>query len=301
MIIIAFIAYLFWAVLGFLFWIPLLVRVISAFCGSLVYNMIIHNPSNIHNSKTSLDLAINFYAKGFKSIHSALYEDKKPDSSASSNNEFHFLSFFSQVLWSIVFWGTIIIPLTGTEFNFRRQYAFKETFDTDTEWMTYENNHSSIKVKDNKLIVQCKDDPNDNSYGVVFATSRFLMYNCPSKYTIYMTCELINGDFNKPFGLILTDTGERSYIKFQILKEKYGKVSIVFNNTNQEVSTSGEVEANTRIYKIKLEVKGNVYTYFLNNKKIHTDNFGGFTPYYFGAFVYRTQIAEFSDVEIVKN
>lgn len=111
MIVIAAIAYAFWAVLGFIFWIPLLVRVVAGFCGTLIYNMVINNPANIHNSKISLDLAISFYPKGFETIHSTLFE-KNNAGYKSTSTEFHFMAFFGQLLWTLFFWALIILPLT---------------------------------------------------------------------------------------------------------------------------------------------------------------------------------------------
>lgn len=111
MIVIAYIAYIFWAVLGLFFWLPLLFRVVAGFCGTLVYNMIVNNPNNIKNSKISLDLAVSFYAKGFQMIHSTLYE-KQNTSNVSESKDFHFMSFFGQILWTILFWSITISPLT---------------------------------------------------------------------------------------------------------------------------------------------------------------------------------------------
>lgn len=110
MIIIEIIVFIFWAVLGFLFWLPLLFRVIAGFCGSLLYNMAVNNPDGIRDSKVSLDLAISFYAKGFQTIHSSLYENQN-ETRAIRNNEFHLTSFFGQILWTLLFWGLTFSPI----------------------------------------------------------------------------------------------------------------------------------------------------------------------------------------------
>jgi len=133
MIIIEFIAIAFWAILGLIFWIPLLVRIIAGFCGTLIFNMVINNPEAIHKSKISLDLAVSFYSRGFQTIKSALESTyfKNDTLIAQSNNnsntedginnsegalakdEFNVLSFVAQLLWTIIFWGLTLFSLFG--------------------------------------------------------------------------------------------------------------------------------------------------------------------------------------------
>lgn len=127
MIIIAIIAYIFWAVLGLFFWLPLLFRVIAGFCATLVYNMVVNNPERIQDSKISLELAIGFYSKGFQTIHSTLYE--KPITSGNKkSSEFHFMSFLGQVLWTILFWGLTIFPFTKFDIsNYVKTFGYSTT------------------------------------------------------------------------------------------------------------------------------------------------------------------------------
>jgi hypothetical protein len=107
--IIAYIAYVFWAILGFIFWVPLMVRIIAAFCGSLAYNMVIQNPGAIQQSRISLELAISFYVKGFRMIHDTIFEPGKK-ATVSPVKDFHLYSFIAQVAWTIIFWGTLLLP-----------------------------------------------------------------------------------------------------------------------------------------------------------------------------------------------
>ena len=57
MIIIQVISIAFWAILGLLFLMPLLFRIIAAFCCIIVFSMVVNNPGAIRKSKLSLDLA----------------------------------------------------------------------------------------------------------------------------------------------------------------------------------------------------------------------------------------------------
>lgn len=105
------IARIFWGVLGFIFWIPLIVRIIAAFCATLVYNMVIHNPAAIQKSRISLDLAITFYKQGFAMIDKTT-SGSNVNMSFSSNPdaEFNIGSFIGQVIWTLIFWGILIFP-----------------------------------------------------------------------------------------------------------------------------------------------------------------------------------------------
>ncbi|MEO5561772.1 MAG: hypothetical protein ABIR18_00025 [Chitinophagaceae bacterium] len=118
MIIIAGIAYFFWTILGMIFWIPLVVRVVAGFCGSLVYNMVTNNPENIQRSKESLDLALSFYVRGFINIKSALFngtqlQNKNANSSLDFKPKFDSGSFIAQIIWTIIFWAGVILPFVG--------------------------------------------------------------------------------------------------------------------------------------------------------------------------------------------
>ena len=115
--IIAYIAFAFWAVLGFIFWVPLMFRIVAAFCASLAYNMVIQNPGAIQKSRISLELAISFYAKGFSMISDTIFEPGKK-AIANPAEDFHLYSFIAQVVWTIIFWGTILLPFYWHKINF---------------------------------------------------------------------------------------------------------------------------------------------------------------------------------------
>lgn len=114
--IVGIIALIFWAILGLIFWIPLLFRIVAAFCGNLIYNMIVNNPERILQSKSSLELAINFYSRGFEIISSTIYEKPK-ETVIQGKNEFHISSFIGQLIWTLLFWGLTIYPFYKNSIN----------------------------------------------------------------------------------------------------------------------------------------------------------------------------------------
>ncbi len=278
-----------------------IVRVIAGFCSSLVYNMIVERPGNMTNSKYSLEQAIGFYSNGFRTIHSTLYEEKNKPNSNKKNEEFAIIPFIAQIAWSIIFWGSLIVPFTGWDFSFNREYIFKENFKSGEKWNTYEDNRANIKIKEGKLFVQCKEDPNDNSYEWTMTKCTFPMYNCPSKYTLEIKCELIAGIESRPFGLIFADRGGVNFIRFSANGAKKGSVTIKSNNEYKETCKDVTINSKSKDYEIRIEVRADTYTYYLNDTEICSDKFGGFVPYYFGAFVSRSQSAEFDDIFITKD
>lgn len=119
-----------WAILGLLFWIPLLLRVITAYAVSIIYNMVSESDANIEKTRTSLTYAIGFYAEGFYRIENSLSEETpfnnqapRIDKSSSS-----ITSFLSNLLWTIVFWGVLIIPFIDNPLT-----SITQVFSSDKE------------------------------------------------------------------------------------------------------------------------------------------------------------------------
>jgi Protein of unknown function (DUF5663) len=117
--IVGWIALAFWAVLGMFFWMPLLFRIVAAFCATLVYNMVIQNPAAIQKSRTSLELAINFYGRGFEVIRQTTStNDVKKNIIANPVKEFDVISFIAQLAWTIIFWGILMLPFFWHKIKF---------------------------------------------------------------------------------------------------------------------------------------------------------------------------------------
>src|SRR4051812_4865299 len=105
--IIGLIALLFWAVVGLIFWIPLLVRVIAIFCVNIVYNVVVTNPKEYsERMKIPLDHAIVFYTEGFKRIISTLtIDDTSEINFKNQQGSITWTKFFGELLWVVIFWG----------------------------------------------------------------------------------------------------------------------------------------------------------------------------------------------------
>lgn len=112
-----------WAVLGFLLWIPLLTRMMTAFVGTVI--MSLYTNSDITRAKTSLEAAVTFYSRGFRLISDALQnkleghnfndasDARRPERDYDTEylrrldnlRRSNFWHAVGQVLYSMTFWG----------------------------------------------------------------------------------------------------------------------------------------------------------------------------------------------------
>jgi hypothetical protein len=105
MIIIKLIVALIWSVVGLVIWIPILFRIMIVYIFNICFITIMEK--NIEEKK-HLNLLVatgSIYGSGFKNIF------KKDDGKIkSSQGQKHKREIGLELLWSILFWGTIIIP-----------------------------------------------------------------------------------------------------------------------------------------------------------------------------------------------
>lgn len=59
-----------WAVIGLIFWLPFLVRMIALFIGAVIISA--GGEATMHAAEFSLDKAARFYTDGFKAIHQSI-------------------------------------------------------------------------------------------------------------------------------------------------------------------------------------------------------------------------------------
>jgi tetratricopeptide (TPR) repeat protein len=102
-----------WAVIGFIFWIPLLSRATATLSGAILYSTVTEsNPAHI---KTSFESAVSFYMRGFKTIENVyspaeetLYS-KNQDKSVESK----WWKILIEICWTCLFWGTLFIGISS--------------------------------------------------------------------------------------------------------------------------------------------------------------------------------------------
>lgn len=103
MVLVLLVALAVWAVVGFIFWIPLLIRATSVFSTSLVHSAITNQkPSNLG---AGLEAAAGFYFNGFKSAFSTFSGDSNQ---TTSNKEIRLGAMFLEILWAAFSWVLIL-------------------------------------------------------------------------------------------------------------------------------------------------------------------------------------------------
>jgi len=97
---------LIWAIVGFIIWIPILFRIMFVYIFNICYLTVVEK--NLEEKK-HLDLLAttgSIYINGFKNIFKE--DDGKIIHPARKNPK---RKIWLEILWTIIFWGTVIIPL----------------------------------------------------------------------------------------------------------------------------------------------------------------------------------------------
>ena len=92
-----------WAAIGFVIWIPLIVRMILIFTGSIIAEVISTDKNYTALLEQRLNYAISFYPGGFRRIEDSIFGDpdevtERPDMSGDLR------IILGEVIWSAVFW-----------------------------------------------------------------------------------------------------------------------------------------------------------------------------------------------------
>jgi hypothetical protein len=86
-----------WAVVGFIFWIPLLTRATTIFALLLLPAALTHQ--DLSGIRHGLEAACGFYFRGFRSAVAAIYEP-----SESVPVQIHFWRVLIEMFWAAAFW-----------------------------------------------------------------------------------------------------------------------------------------------------------------------------------------------------
>lgn len=92
-----------WAIVGFIFWIPVLVRSTASFSAAILYATLTGTAAN--HIGAQMNAAISFYFRGFNLIRDAMFA---PRQVADELPPFRLLQFISEALWAALFWGIIV-------------------------------------------------------------------------------------------------------------------------------------------------------------------------------------------------
>jgi len=104
------VALVIWSVVGFVFWIPLLIRQITMFSVLILHATLTNQDPSA--AGVGLDLAVTFYANGFRKIISAMYRERHTGSEAGM--EFRPLRFMAEMAWTTVS-GPVVLPVSAED------------------------------------------------------------------------------------------------------------------------------------------------------------------------------------------
>jgi hypothetical protein len=93
-----------WALIGLVFWIPIMTRATTVFSGMILYATLTHQKADALGEY--LRLASGFYANGFRITTEALYPPKGTPSASAI--EFRVGHFITELLWTTAFWLTVL-------------------------------------------------------------------------------------------------------------------------------------------------------------------------------------------------
>lgn len=99
----------FWAIVGFIFWIPLLTRTTAIYCAGMVA-AVISQTDSLH-LKGLLNVAIEFYARGFRQITTHYRDARKANSLSFSSNplpKVEWSKVWVEIIWTSIFWVLIL-------------------------------------------------------------------------------------------------------------------------------------------------------------------------------------------------
>ncbi len=104
---------LIWSVIGLMFWIPLMIRMVAYFCGMITISTF--QNVDIKYAQDRLNFSIEFYVMGFIKILDILKRKKFGEIKLETNQPINFkrllFSIIWDIIWTISFWGGIIILL----------------------------------------------------------------------------------------------------------------------------------------------------------------------------------------------
>jgi len=107
------ITFVIWGLVGFIFWLPFLIRMIAFFTGSILVS--VGGGGNISVAQTGLDKAVRFYPSGFVIIHdsiSSLINGKTIENKTWNAKDDFWLPLVEHFVFAIMFWGLTMFTVS---------------------------------------------------------------------------------------------------------------------------------------------------------------------------------------------
>lgn len=101
-----------WGIIGFLAWLPLLMRTIAVYCVALVQSAFLSN-GNLIAAQAALELSIRFYSRGFRQIsdgfHTSASQGTATITSVGPIGPVDWSKFIREMLWFVLFWSFPVV------------------------------------------------------------------------------------------------------------------------------------------------------------------------------------------------
>ncbi len=102
---------LLWTIIGFIIWIPLLIRMIAYFSGMITISTF--RKTDIREAQNRLNFAIEFYINGFKKVVDVWKRDSGEEIKLKDNESLSIIpllkSLAIDIVWTIIFWTITIL------------------------------------------------------------------------------------------------------------------------------------------------------------------------------------------------
>ena len=109
--IVGIIVFAIWAVIGLLYWIPMLIKATILYSIDIIRSAVSSGKGNAI-IKRNLSVACGFYIEGYKKIWNVLFSNKtdKDDNKGGKRKGYGISELVMETIFTIVFWLTIVVP-----------------------------------------------------------------------------------------------------------------------------------------------------------------------------------------------
>ena len=174
----------------------------------------------------------------------------------------------------------------------------EEFLDNRNGWFLEETDCHVVKILNKKLYVTSNPKGVCNAGYTSTWSSKISLEDFYPKYEINVTCNLISGSKEVPYGFILSDKDYTEFYRICYYPNGttnlyYAKGDSIIESTNIQDSKSKKGEV-----KLTLLISGSSYKYYINKELIEQGNFRFYNFSKIRLLASSTQTVEFEKVEI---
>jgi len=99
-----------WAVIGFMVWVPLLIRTTAVLAGTIFYATLFRDQARVVNSQRSVHMAVRFYIRGFEhfvTFYRQRHDPDPPIGFLEPISDLRWKELLIECLWVICVWAML--------------------------------------------------------------------------------------------------------------------------------------------------------------------------------------------------